>query len=184
MVVLPAEVVESGLLSALGPLRRACGFGFERPVPALMTAVLLRPSRLNPLVPDAKLDPADTQLREAAEGRCGKGRSVISANGPRQTIHVEEALEDGLCLHLFRGEPGRTAQQIARVGVCHRERIAIHTVSGAELPFKIGRPDLVWRTGMECRNSRMLRPAPALLGPRQPCFAEELTGAAGGRQLE
>jgi hypothetical protein len=76
VVVYLAEAVESGLLIDLVPLRRAGGFRLERPVHAFMTAVLLRPSRLNPLVPDAELDPPDTQLREAAEGRRGKGRAV------------------------------------------------------------------------------------------------------------
>jgi hypothetical protein len=125
VVVLLAEAIESGLLSGLVLLRRACGFRLERPVQALMPAVLLRPSRFNALVPDAELDPPDTQRREAAESRHGKGYAVIAANGPRQAVLVKSALEDGLGLHLFRGESGRTAQQIARVGVCHREWIAV-----------------------------------------------------------
>jgi hypothetical protein len=89
MVVLPAKTVESDLLRGLVPLRRACSFRFEGSVHALMTAILLGPPRLNPLVPDAKLDPPDTQLREATEGRRGKGRAVISANGLREAILVE-----------------------------------------------------------------------------------------------
>jgi hypothetical protein len=109
MVVLPAKAVESGLLSGVVPLRRACGFCFEGAVPALMTAILLGPSWRNPLVPDAKLDPPDTQLREAAEGRRGNGRAIIRANGLREPILVEQALEDGLGLHLFCRESGRAA---------------------------------------------------------------------------
>jgi hypothetical protein len=76
------------------------------------------------------------------------------------------------------------AQPSARGGVRHRERIAIYTVSGAGWPCAIGRPDRVRRTGVERRGSRMRRPAPPRLGPRQPRGAEALAGAAGGRPLE
>jgi hypothetical protein len=37
---------------------------------------------------------------------------------------------------------------------------------------------------VERRGSRLLRPAPPLLGPRQSRFAEEFAGTARGRQLE
>ena len=62
MVVLPAEAVASGLLRGLIVLRRAGGFRVEGPVPPFMTAILLGPPRLNPLVPEAELDPPDTEL--------------------------------------------------------------------------------------------------------------------------
>ena len=125
MVVLPAEAVASGLLRGLIVLRRAAGFRVEGPVPPFMTAILLGPPRLNPLVPEAELDPPDTELREATEGRRGKGRAVIGANRLRPPLLAEQTLEDGLGLHRRRGESGCAAQQIARVGVRHGERIAL-----------------------------------------------------------
>ena len=184
MVVLPATAVESGLLSGLVLLRRACGVRCEGPVHALMTAMLLGPSRLHPLVPDAERDPPDTQLREATEGRRGQGRAVIGANRLRAALLADQALEDGLGLHRLRGESGCAAQQIARVGVRDGERIAIHAVSCAELPFEIGCPHRVRRTGVERRGSRMLRPAPPRLRPKPSRFAAALAGTARGRSLK
>src|SRR5258708_4412145 len=64
MVVGGAEAVEALLLGGERGGRRRRRLGVERGVPALMPAVLLRPSRIGALAPDAPPDPPHPPPRE------------------------------------------------------------------------------------------------------------------------
>ena len=63
---------------------------------ALMPAVLLRMARIDPLMPDAKLDPPDRQRRQAGRPGRSERRAVIGADHLRQTIFPKSTLEHGL----------------------------------------------------------------------------------------
>ena len=100
VVVLTAEAIEARLLCRLVVLRWPGGFGFEGAVHALVRPVLLRSPRCNALMADAERDPPHGELAQAAEGRGGERRAVVGANGLGQAILLEQAREDGACLHL------------------------------------------------------------------------------------
>ena len=123
MVVLPAEAVESSLLSGLSRLWRACGLRFEGPVHPFMTAILLGPPRLDPLVPDASVshpvsssppdvDPLPSSLDAAV---------VVTVTGPwlrpnpASTAFTEHAI--GASNGMIQQRDRREA--VARAGVGH-----------------------------------------------------------------
>src|SRR3546814_7977085 len=75
---------------------RPGGFLFEGEVHALVTAVLLRLSRLDALDGDTEPEPPHRQLRQVEEGvGAGEGDAVVGANGVGQAPLLEQLLERG-----------------------------------------------------------------------------------------
>ena len=68
VVVLASERIEVALLGGAGLSDRLDRLPFERPMHALVRAVLLRRRRPNALVRDSQLHPVDVQEREAVDG--------------------------------------------------------------------------------------------------------------------
>ncbi len=101
VVVLDAEVIKRPLLAAEGRAGRADRFAFEGAMHALVRPILLRLPREDALRLDAQPDPPDTQGRESVQACRGEGDAVVGANGTREAVLAEEALElDGDALRL------------------------------------------------------------------------------------
>ena len=75
-----AEVVEVALLGTEVGLGRPSCFALEGSVHTLVSAVLLRFSRLDGLRPDAETDPPSAQTCEASEADGSEGRTVVGAD--------------------------------------------------------------------------------------------------------
>ena len=75
-----AEVVEVALLGTEVGLRRPSGFALEGSVHALVTAVLLRLTRLDGLRTDAETDPPGAQTCEPGKADGSEGRTVVGAD--------------------------------------------------------------------------------------------------------
>lgn len=74
------------------------------------------------------------------QGLRGERHAVVGADRVRKAVVPERALEHGLCHEGLGREQPLTGQQVARVLIGDRERIAIHAIPRAELPFEIGGP--------------------------------------------
>ena len=105
-IVLAAEAIEARLLGLLVGRWWPGRFGLEGAVQALVPAVLLWAPRCNALMTDAERDPPPGELAQAAEGRCSERCAIVRANGVRQAILPEQALEDGAGCRWLRREPG------------------------------------------------------------------------------
>src|SRR3546814_9768123 len=80
-----SDVCSSDLLLQGVHAGRPGGFLFEGEVHALVTAVLLRLSRLDALDGDTEPEPPHRQLRQVEEGvGAGEGDAVVGANGVGQ----------------------------------------------------------------------------------------------------
>src|SRR5258708_2176781 len=139
----PPELVETTLLSALIGCRRIGCLLLQRPVHSLMTAVLLRLTRLDPLRLHTGLDQLHREPAETAGGRRRKGRTVVGADHLRQADLAECRLQhrpDVLAIGLI---DCLQPQNIATGEIAHSERIAAPTVLGQEPTFEVDTPDLV-----------------------------------------
>jgi len=79
-----SEAIEGALLVGQRALRRVGGIFLERPMHALVAAVLLRRPGGDPFGADAELDPPDREPRQARGRDGGERRPVVGANGGRQ----------------------------------------------------------------------------------------------------
>lgn len=89
-IVLGAEGVEAPLLRREVAGGRSCGFGFERPVHALVSSVLLGVRELDELGVDAELDPPGGELGDPADRARRERCPVVRADD----IGQAELLED------------------------------------------------------------------------------------------
>jgi hypothetical protein len=130
-----AERVEGALLRARAALRGAARLGLERAVHALVRAVLLRlaPGRMRwCAMPEAQ--PPHVQLRQArARPWWRTARRCRSGSRAGRPVGAERALQHApRVAPLVDGRPA-AVEQVARVLVGERERVAVDAVARAEL---------------------------------------------------
>lgn len=160
-VVLAAKGVERPLLrGGIGPWR-ANGGALQRPVHALMRAVLLRSSRMDALMLNAEPHPPDIELRQAMDAGRGERHPVVGADGQGQSILAEGALEERFDADALRREEAPTGEEETRVLIGNREGIAPDAVARGELSLEVGRPQIVRRRGDGRHHPRVLMWAPA-----------------------
>ena len=85
-IVFLAKEIEALLLPAAGRCRWSRGRSLERPVHALVSAVLLGGRGLDQLGIDPEADPPATQLRKPRECSRGEGHAVVSAENLRESV--------------------------------------------------------------------------------------------------
>lgn len=112
-----------------------------------MLTVLLRPPRLDPVRRDAELDPPHREPGEPADRLRRERRPVVDADGPRQPVLSEEAVEGPERAVLLHGLMPVAAEDEPGVRVADGKGEAVGAVAGLELPFVIGRPDVAGRVG-------------------------------------
>src|SRR6516225_10198722 len=169
VVKVVAEAVKADLLLGRGGRRRARGLGLERGMHALVPAILLWRTRLNPLQTNAQLDPLHRQPGEPARAAArGKRDAVVAADRARQTELAEGLLDHWLHrLDCLRHDAA--LDQKATVGIGDRQWIAALPVGGAEPPLEIDAPQvvgLVYRQKRLGQRHRAPAPAARLAQPR------------------
>jgi hypothetical protein len=112
-------------------------------VHALMGAVLVGRGRKNPLVLSAQAHPPHIELREAVNPGRGEGHPIVRANRARQPVFAKQPIEDRTHTLALGGEQAVARQEIARVLVGDRQRVAVDPVAGPEVPLEVGRPEIV-----------------------------------------
>ena len=146
-------------------------------------AILLRPAWMNPLMLDPEPHPPDVQVREPVNRLRRERYAVVGADRTWQAVLPERALEDGARRHGFRREEPMTGQQKPRMLIRDRERVAVHPVARAELPFEVRGPQVIRFARGDRDHARVLmRPAAGAL-VHQPAAREEIGDRARRRPL-
>ena len=138
-----AEVVEVALLGTEVGLRRPSGFALEGSVHTLVTAVLLRLSRLDGFRTDAETDPPGAQPCEASESHGSEGRTVVGANDGGEAELAERLDKDRLGELDRRGVQPCALEQESAEAVLDGEGIAVAAVEHLELALEVDRPDRI-----------------------------------------
>ena len=157
---------------------RADRLALERLVHALVRPILVGARWQDPLMLNSEPQPPDVQLREPVNPGGGERHPVVGSNRARQTVFAKHALEDGSDPVAFRREQPVAGQQIARVLVGDRQGVAIDPVARAEVPFEVGRPQIVGVGRPHRHDARVLVSAPAATFLHQPAAGEKISGGA------
>ena len=162
LVIVAGERREAALLG--GPVR------FRRPhrlqqreMEAFVPAVLLRMAGIDPLVPDAELDPPGRQRRQPGRPGRGEGRAVVGADHVGQAIFPKSPLEQRLGFVMRRAGGGRYADQIAAEPVRHRQGFDARAVAEPNPTLVVDAPDMVGvlRHGQFAKPRRTAAPHPS-----------------------
>src|SRR5262249_44233741 len=142
-IVDAAKDIEPLLLGAPTGGWRVAAFELERPMQALVTAVLARLTSFDPFRLDAELDPPHRESAQAPYARTRKRWSIVAADRARQAVFSESRLHQRLYPARI-GPPHHLApEQIAAVGITDRQRFAPPAVAGAEPTLEVDRPSVV-----------------------------------------
>src|SRR5206468_2264725 len=85
--------------------------------------------------------PDRIRLIERGIGPAAVKAAARGATAAGASISLENAMDRRDCGHEL--EQAAAAEQEAGRGILDRERIAVHAIAGAELPFEIGGPDRI-----------------------------------------
>ena len=146
----------------------------ERPMHALVRAVVLRAARPASLVDDTEAHPPHVEIREAVDRLCGAGDTVVGPDGDRQPVLAERSLEHGARRHGLRGEEPAAREEEARVLIRDRQRVAVLAIARAKLSLEIGGPEVVGRRRRRAHRPRMGRRAAAATPLHQPAAREQI----------
>ncbi len=138
-----AEIVEVALLGTEVGLRRASSFALEGSVHTLVSAVLLRLTRLDGLGTDAETDPPSAEPCEAREADGSEGCPVVGADDSGQAELAESPDEYRLGELDRRGIEPPALEQESAEAVLDREGIAVTAVAHLELAFEVDGPDRI-----------------------------------------
>ena len=107
-------------------------------------------------------------------------RPVVRANRDRQPDRAEGAFEHGPRCDRLGGEQPMTTEQKLGVLIGDREGITVPAIARAELPFDVGRPEIV-RDGRDGPHDARLYRRPPAAAPVHQLVARQLSGSI--RQL-
>ena len=107
----------------------------------LMTAVLLRMTRLDPFNADSEAEPPDRELAQIKQSVSGSERNtVIAADVGGQAALLEKPLKHGECVCFFGGTEGFTGEKKAAGVIGDGQRIAVLMIAQQELALVVGAP--------------------------------------------
>ena len=158
VIELGLEVTEGSLLGSHVGSGWPGGTAFEHEVHVLVLSVLLGAGRLDEIGHDPELNEPDRESREAAECVGGEGRTVVCANPlgqPELTKEAREYWDDAVDADV---DAPAAVEQKTRVHVLDGERIAVPSVSGAELTLEVGAPASVGHVGRGIGSARVPTP--------------------------
>ena len=179
MVVFGPEVVEGPLLCGHVGSWRPAGFLFEGLVHALVGAVFLRRSRMDPLMLDSEPKPPDVEVAQSVDAPGAEGGAIVGTDGLGQAEFAKGPVEDGPCASGGDVWQALAGQQESSVLVADGQREAPEAVLGGELALEVCGPQIVGLVGICGHDAGMLMFAsPSSLGD-QAFLVEQVCGAAG-----
>lgn len=110
---------------------------------AFVRAILLRRSRTDELHCDALIDPPDTQAREPAQGRRGKGWPVVHPDDLGQAVMTRQLLEGSQRASELLVGARATADYIMAEAIADGQRIAAPAIAQKKPAFEVHRPDMI-----------------------------------------
>jgi hypothetical protein len=123
-------------------------------------------------------------LGQAMNPGGGEGHAVVGANGARQPVLPEQAVEDGPHAVAFGREQTMAGQEIPGVLVGNRQGVAVDAIARAEVALEIGGPEIVGLRGGHRNNAGMLIVAPSAPLLHQAPPRQEIAGGADRRPLQ
>src|SRR6267143_667976 len=164
VIFLLKRIVVALLLTEIA-LRRYCFLqGSMHP---LVTPVLSRFSRLNPLRLNSQLDPPFRELAEAAQCQRGERRSVVGADHLGQSGLSKDPLKPRLHFLLPGSLKRATQKQIPRKVVADGQRITAAAVAQQKVALKVCTPTLIGGATLSKGFAIRSHPAPPLAGLNQ-----------------
>src|SRR5271170_51153 len=111
---------------------------------ALMTAILLGMTRLDPFDADTEPEPPDRQFAQVEQGLGGsKGNTIIATDAGRQAALFKKPFKHDESVVFSGGRQGFTGEQKTAGVIGDRQRIAVLPISEQELALVVGAPQLV-----------------------------------------
>src|SRR5882757_3049429 len=159
--------------------------GFQkREVKALVPAVLLRMTRIDPFMSDAELDPPHRQRRQAGGPGRGEWRTVVRADHLRQAVLAERPLKRRLALGILRAAGRRQADQIAAEAIRHREGFGARAVAQPYPALVINAPHVVGMLRHRQLTQARRCTSPNATAANQPRSLENLARRRGRRPFD
>ena len=194
LVVAGTKVLEGTLLPLPRRLRWTGCLCLQGPVESLQPPVLFRMSGLGTFWKDPQLDPPHRQGRESTQAYAGKGRPVVGADGPWETVFPEGPLQDPAHLGTSGLAQPVAREEIPRGGVLHRKGVDPHPISRAKPalevdPHPISRakpalevdpPQVVGLLRLDKGLAPGRRPVASLAPTHQPGPVQQVPNRAGG----
>ena len=178
LVVITQPPITAPLLGQPGALRFAGHFRLVNTVKLLMRSVLTRASRGDKLHLHPQFHPPRAQARQPRCPNRAKGRAIVAANPPGQSMAQKQTPERPL-----RGPDGGRAQQhnpqaIPAVQIPHGQRLHTGAIAGAIPALKIHGPDVMATHGSAHGPAPHLRPRQASAPPaaQTPTFKPAADG--------
>jgi hypothetical protein len=165
-----AALLLSAAVGRWGP----CGCGVQRPVQAVMTAMLLRCARLEAFREDPESDPPGRALRPSGQGMGRDRAPMIGAETAGQAELVTQAGEDRCGLVHGGGVAGLAGQQETTVAIGHGEGRAGAAVARVDVAFNVSGPELMGRAHVGGRFARRPEESTAAFPRPQPVSAQDL----------
>src|SRR5882672_8654957 len=183
LVVVAHKCCKATGLSGAG--RRRWPHGFQkREVKTLVSAVLLRMTRIDPFMLDAELDPPHRQRRQAGGPGRGEWRTVVRADHLRQAVLAERPLKRRLALGILRTAGRRQADQIAAEAIRHREGFGARAVAQPYPALVINAPHVVGMLRHRQLTQARRCTSPHATAANQPRSLENLARRRGRRPFD
>jgi len=182
LVVAGTKGLEGTLLPLPRGLGRTCCLRLQRPVEPLQPPVLFRMSRrLDTLWKDPQLDPPHSQGRQSAQANAGKGRTVVGADGPRETVLPEGSFKDRAHLRTSGLAQPVARQEIPGGGILHGKGVDPCPISSAEPALEVDTPEVIGLLRLDKGLAPRRCPAASLAPAHQPSPVQQVSGRTGGR---
>ena len=162
---------------------RRDGLAFQGAMHSFVRAILLRLTGVNALMLNTQPHPPHIQVRQAVNGLRCKRHAIVGANRQRQSVFTKRALKNGTRRDCLRREETVTRQQVARMLIRNRQRIAIRPIPGTELSFEIRGPQIIRCGGRRRDDAGMRRCTTRSTFGDEPIPHQEIGGGARGRPV-
>src|SRR3981081_1974729 len=182
-VVVAHKCRKATSLRAAGWRRGPSGFK-KRGVKALVPAVLLRMTRIDPFMSDAELDPPHRQRRQAGGPGRGEWRTVVRPDDLPEAVLAERPLKWRLALGILRTAGRRQADQIAAEAIRHREGFGARAVAQPYPALVINGPHVVGMLRHRELTQARRRTSPPAPAANQSRSLEKLAGRRGRRPFK
>src|SRR5260370_19651285 len=138
------ELVEPSLLLQKIGSRRLGGFCLQGQMHALMAAVLLRMTRLDPFNANTEPEPPDRKFAQVKQGMGrSEGHAVVAADAGRQAALLKKPLKHSESVVFPGRRKSLTGEEITARMVRDRQRVAVLTIGEQELALVIGAPQFI-----------------------------------------
>jgi hypothetical protein len=181
-VVLADKRVKALLLGFQRRCRRPQHGFFQRPMHALMSAILIRPAGFNALGTDAQPNLPGRQPTQPTHRQRGKGGAVVGPYSFRQSVLPKDPFEPRPNLSPPRSLQSSALQEITAEVVRHRQRVTAPAIAQHEIAFEVRAPEGISAVAVEQRLAVRRHPPTAATRTHQTRPLQNLTPVLSAAQ--